>query len=403
MTARVAEETQPDIFAANERLLVELCAMSSESGNAGGIRRVAQRLSDALSRHGLRTEIADEADAHGVAQPVLIARGPSTGKEHLLLLGHMDTVLPAIEPHVEGRTLFATGAYDMKAGLVMLCGALDLLAARGVSLPPDVLVVFVPDEESESLISGRAANRWSRGARAVLVLEPGQSTAHGETLVAGRRGMTEWKLDVRGRASHSGLAYWSGRSALAAAAEWCARAQGLSRPGSAPTVNVARFVGGGDEFVTALPERSAMLGTSRQLNVVSDRAVAEGEIRFLREVDGAAMLAELRALADEVAARHETEVTFTRGMHIPPVDPHGPGAALVRRTVDLAASRGFHLEVENDRGGVSFPNFIADPATTPVIDGLGPAGYGMHIRGESVDLDSLARRITLLADLLPTL
>jgi hypothetical protein len=90
-------------------------------------------------------------------------------------------------------------------------------------------------------------------------------------------------------------------------------------------------------------------------------------------------------------------------MYIAPVDPHGPGAPLVRRTVELAAKRGFRLEVEEDRGGVSFPNFIADPSTTPVIDGLGPTGYGMHIRGESVDLDSVARRIALLADLLPTL
>ena len=71
--------------------------------------------------------------------------------------------------------------------------------------------------------------------------------------------------------------------------------------------------------------------------------------------------------------------------------------------MEIAARRGFHLEVEEDRGGISFPNFIADPASTPVIDGLGPTGDGMHIRGEHLSLDSLDRRIGLLADLLPTL
>ncbi len=315
----------------------------------------------------------------------------------------MDTVLPAIEPSVEGRTLFATGSYDMKGGLAMLCGALDVLASRGTALPPDLLVVLVPDEESESLISGQSAERWSRGARAVLVLEPGQSTADGETLVAGRRGMTEWKLDVRGRASHSGLAYWNGRSALAAAAEWCSLAQAASRRGNGPTVNVGRIVGGGADFVDDLAQHAAILGSSRQLNVVSDRAVAEGEFRFLTAADGQSMREELQRLANDVAARHEVEIAFKVGMHVAPVDPHGPGAPLIRRTVELAAQRGFRLDVEEDRGGISFPNFIADPASTPVIDGLGPAGYGMHIRGEYIDLDSLGRRIALLADLLPTL
>ena len=90
-------------------------------------------------------------------------------------------------------------------------------------------------------------------------------------------------------------------------------------------------------------------------------------------------------------------------MHVAPVDPHGPGASLVQRTVELAAKRGFRLEVEEDRGGISFPNFIADHAKTPVVDGLGPTGDGMHIRGEFLDLDSLRRRVVLLADLLATL
>lgn len=391
------------ILASTEGLLRELCGISSESGNADGIRRVAERLERALTPYGLSVEIVDEADAHGVPQPVLIARGPGTGGAHLLLLGHMDTVLPAIEPSVEGRTLFATGSYDMKGGLAALCGALAVLASNGTALPPDMLVVLVPDEESESLISGRSAERWSRGARAVLVLEPGQATADGETLVAGRRGMMEWKLDVRGKASHSGLAYWSGRSALAAAAEWCARAQAASRRGNGPTVNVGRIVGGSADFVGDLSQHAAMLGSSRQLNVVSDRAAAEGELRFLTAADGQAMRDELERLASDIGARHETEMVFSVGMHVPPVDPHGPGAPLIQRTVDLAADRGMRLEVEEDRGGISFPNFIADPASTPVIDGLGPVGYGMHIRGEYVDLDSLGRRIALLADLLPTL
>lgn len=400
---QTAEKALDEIVATTEAHLRELCAISSESGNADGIRRVATRIQSALERHGLKVEIVDRPDAAGRPQPVLIARGPTAGQQHLLLLGHMDTVLPAIDPQREDGKLLATGALDMKGGLAMLLGALDLLAARGQQLPADLILVLVPDEESESLISGQETSRWSQNARLVLVLEPGQSRGDGETLVAGRRGMTEWKLEVRGRAAHSGLAYWSGRSALAAAAEWCASAQALSTTGSGPTVNVGRIVGGGSDFVRDLGRQHELLGTSRQLNVVSDLAVAEGEMRFLTEADGSATVSALQRLTEDVAARHGVSATFTKGMHVSPVDPHGPGAALVQRTVELAAKRGFRLEVEDDRGGISFPNFIADPADTPVIDGLGPTGDGMHVRGEFLNLDSLQRRVVLLADLLATL
>jgi glutamate carboxypeptidase len=72
----------------------------------------------------------------------------------------------------------------------------------------------------------------------------------------------------------------------------------------------------------------------------------------------------------------------------------------VDRAVALAAERGWRLEVERERGGISFPNFLPDPTRLPVLDGLGPVGGGMHTREEHVSLTSLARRIVLLADLM---
>ncbi|HYN21951.1 MAG TPA: M20/M25/M40 family metallo-hydrolase, partial [Thermoanaerobaculia bacterium] len=82
------------------------------------------------------------------------------------------------------------------------------------------------------------------------------------------------------------------------------------------------------------------------------------------------------------------------------VDPDGPHRALSERAVALAAARGWKLEVERERGGISFPNFLPDPGRLPVLDGLGPVGGGMHTREEFVELRSLRRRIVLLADLL---
>lgn len=403
-TAKVRNEPHSgDALPSTLSLLLDLCAVSSESGNARGLAEMAARLSTELSRHGLRVDVTGEPGSDGALQPVLTARAPSTGETHLLLLGHMDTVLSAIAPRLLSGRLLGTGALDMKGGLAMLVGALDLLAARGAAPPADLLLVAVPDEEVEGTISERLVRRFGERARAVLVLEPGQPRGDGETLVAGRRGLTEWRLEVTGRGSHSGLAFWEGRSALAAAAEWSSRVRELSRRGTGPTVNIARFVAGTAEFVDRLASSHALLGTSRQRNVVPDRAVLEGETRTLSSAEGAAVVEELARLAAAIGEAHGVEARFTAGRPVPPVDPRGSGAALVRRAVDLAAARGFRLVVEEDRGGISFPNYLPNPGRVPVVDGLGPVGDGMHTRDEWLDIGSLERRIVLLADLLESL
>ncbi len=398
-----AEDLPHEIRDNATKLLVDLCTISSASGDHEGIRQVAARVAAELAKRGLSAEVGTESDEDGKQQPVLIACGPKAGEHYLLLVGHMDTVLDAAPPRIENGRLFGTGALDMKGGLAMLVGSLDLLAHRGVEAPADLMLVAVPDEEVGGAIAERAVRRWAADARALLVIEPGEARNGGETLVAGRRGLCEWRLEVTGRAAHSGLAYWQGRSALAATADWAAQAQRMSESGPGPTVNVARMVAGDTDFVTGLATHFALLGTSRRRNVISERALAEGEVRFLSPADGDRILERLERLTETLAAHYDVRMTLVRGTSVPPVDPHGPGAPIVERVVGLAAARGWQLEVEEDRGGISFPNYVADPTKVPIVDGLGPVGDGMHTREEYLDLVSFERRIVLLADLLATL
>lgn len=402
----LTEALPEPLFEEAVELLLALTAISSPSDDRDGLHRAAGLLAGALQARGFEAAVVEEAVAEGgPAFPVLHARGPgSAAAGHLLLIGHLDTVLPASPPRRDGDRLVATGAIDMKGGLVTLAGALDLLHERGVDPPPGLRLVVVPDEEVGGPLSHQAVHTWGAGARAVWVLEPGEPREGGtETIVAGRRGLFQWRLDVEGRSAHSGLHYWQGRSALAAAARWCAGAEALSRPGPGPTVNVGRLIAGEAGFLEGLLAGLVplgLLGSERQLNVVPDRALAEGEARFLKPAEEHEIEARLRALAGELAAETGTTLRFEIGQRIPPVDPHGPQRAWGERAVALAAARGWTLEVEDERGGISFPNFLEDPGRIPVLDGLGPVGGGMHTREEFVDLRSLRRRIVLLADLL---
>lgn len=396
------DDTLPEpLFRRAVELLQELTAISSPSGDPPGIRRMAERLGQALSEHGLSTEIHEEDGGRGPL-PVLYARGTDLSRGHLLLIGHLDTVLPAAIPQQEGGRLVATGAIDMKGGLATLMGALDLLRLRGVRPPSDLLLVVVPDEEVGGGLSHAAVRRWGSSARALWVLEPGEPglVAGTETMVAGRRGMFQWRLRVQGRSAHSGLHFWQGQSALVAAARWCTGAAALSRPNGGPTINTGRLVAGDSGFVQNLAANAALVGTEQQLNVVPDLAIAEGEARFLRLAEQDEVAASLRGLAAEIATATGTQISFERGDTIPPVDPHGPGRPWAARAAAMAAARGWTLEVEEERGGISFPNFLPNPGQIPVLDGLGPVGGGMHTREEFVDLLSFERRIVLLADLL---
>ncbi|MEO8195561.1 MAG: hypothetical protein ABI689_02440, partial [Thermoanaerobaculia bacterium] len=145
---------------------------------------------------------------------------------------------------------------------------------------------------------------------------------------------------------------------------------------------------------------SPLFGTAHQLNVVPDRALVEGEARFLRAAEAEYLGAEMAALAAAISARHEVAMDYVREVAIAPVDPAGLQGSHAARAVALAAAAGWELVREDDRGGISFPNFLADSGRIPVLDGLGPVGGGMHTREEHVELLSLARRIRLLADLL---
>jgi glutamate carboxypeptidase len=394
---RLPADLSEAVFQKTLDLLVELTRCSSPSGDKAGLLQTAEILAAALAPFGLACGVVGEGDEK---LPVLYARGPRATESHLLLIGHLDTVLPALPPEVTGDRLVATGAIDMKGGLAAFAGALSLLAERGVKPPDDLLLVCVPDEEVGGPIAHEAATRWGEQARAFWVLEPGEPASRGaETLVVGRRGLFTWRFEATGRASHSGLAFWEGRSALDAAARFAATARALSVEGG-PTVNPARLVAGEAAFVDDLRGQADFLGTERQLNVVPDRAVVEGEARFLRTEEVEGLSQKLTALAAQVATETDTEVVYRRGMVIPPVDPHGPHRWLVERAVAAAERAGWKLELEEERGGVSFPNFLPDPARIPVLDGLGPVGGGMHTREEYVELESLARRIVLLADLL---
>jgi glutamate carboxypeptidase len=370
--------------------LLACCRISSGSGEREGLYRMAEAVAQMLASQGLVCQLEERASV-----PVLRATVPGAQPPYLLVVGHLDTVLPAIAPRVEGGRLVGTGAVDMKGGIVALWGALGLLRRAAVPLPANLAVVLVPDEESSGEVSRQAMASFGEMAEVVLVVEPGERTERGETLVVGRKGLAEFTVECLGRAAHAGLAAAQGRSAALAAALWVVEAAQVADRFSQATVNVARVVAGDAEFVGQLATHAHLLLSAERCNVVPDLALLRGEFRFPTDQEGRKLRAALEEVSRNVEQAREVQVRFQVGQWVSPVEAQA-GEGLARLAQELGETLGLSLALEPLRGGISLPNFLQRP-DLPVLDGLGPVGGGMHTREEFVEIGSLVQRARLLA------
>jgi glutamate carboxypeptidase len=356
------------------RRLVEL---ESPSHDEPRLRTIAGALALDLARLGFDVETRD---IPGVGEHVL---GRLPGRERLepvLILGHMDTVHPVgtFDPVFQVRDGRARGpgTFDMKGGLACMLEALARLREDEGPRRP-VMVLATCDEETGSESSRALIEELAGGVHAVLVPEPPFPDGRAKTR---RKGVAWYRLTVRGRSAHAGLAPGDGVNALVELAHQTLAATALADPGAGTTVSVDRAEGG-----TAS-------------NVVPDRAWAEIDVRFTSLAEAERVDAGLRALEPRLAG---ATLELGGGMNRPPMERTRGVAALYERARSLAGEDGWELG-EGMSGGASDGSITAGLGVA-TLDGIGPVGDGAHTPGEHVRVDDLPRRVSLYRRLLAAL
>lgn len=294
----------------------------------------------------------------------------------VLLIGHLDTVFAkgtiADRPfRIDGDRATGPGVFDMKAGIVIMAAALELIARPG-----EVAVLLTSDEEIGSPTSRALIEREAARAGTVLVLEPSLDGA----LKIARRGGSIYALQITGRAAHAGLEPWKGRSALTELAH-----QVLELPRLAD-----------DDRGTTVNPTVAHAGTVT--NVIPEHAEVRVDVRAWTLDE----LARVDARMQEVGA-HTDDVTVvvSGGINRPPMEASS-SAELLDCARRVSARLG-HPEVEAvSAGGASDGNFTAAVGAR-TLDGLGPRGAGAHADHEWVSVSSMVERIDLLAGMLDEL
>jgi len=306
--------------------------------------------------------------------------GPSRKRPGRILgVGHSDTVWPlgtlrTMPFREEDGRLFGPGVLDMKAGLALFVFALRMLRDLDIPLCREVSLWIVSDEEVGSESSRPHTEKIASKSSSVLVLEPG--TGLTGKLKTARKGVGDYTVRVRGRASHAGVDFTKGASAVVELARQIERIAGFTQIERGLTVNPGVIRGG------------------TRTNVVAAEAVCEVDIRVARMRDAAPLDKKFRALKP-IDKRCSIEVDG--GLNRPPMERTKGIADLFRTAKKLAAGFGVELE-ESSTGGGSDGNFTA-ALGIPTLDGIGAVGEGAHAENESILVNRIADRVALLAAL----
>jgi glutamate carboxypeptidase len=301
----------------------------------------------------------------------------------ILALGHADTVWPlgtlrTMPFKAAGGRLWGPGVLDMKAGIAFFVFAARALRELEIPVPSKVFLQLNSDEEVGSQSSRPLTEKNAAACKAVLVLEPG--TGLEGKLKTARKGVGDFTIVVRGKASHAGVDFSAGASAVLELARQIDHIAGFTNAGRGITVNPGVISGG------------------TRSNVVAAEARAEVDIRVLKLQDAAVLEKKFRTLRP---FNERCSLEIGGGLNRPPMERSAGIVKLFRRARKLAQELGVEVE-ESLTGGGSDGNFTA-ALGIPTLDGLGGVGEGAHAANESILVDRIADRTALIARLLATI
>ncbi|MBL8603640.1 MAG: M20/M25/M40 family metallo-hydrolase [Myxococcales bacterium] len=359
-----------------ESSLAELVNVSSYTGDKAGCDAVGAMLRE-LVPLGCEAVPSERFGDH-----LFFSSRRAAREGGVILVGHHDTVFPKSVFdgfRVDGGLVRGPGVLDMKGGLVVIAWALRAL--REVDLLDKIALTLavVSDEEVGSPDSAAQLRRRAAGASAALVFESGRV---GDAIITRRKGIGSVDVTVKGRAAHAGNGHREGVNAIWALSRFVDRAQSLSDYAREVTVNVGLIHGG--------------MGR----NTVPDAARAELEFRYASKADGDALLAALKAHADDLGVPG-AQVALDTAVQRTPLERTEASARLYEAYAAAQRAAGLGDVEAALIGGGSDASNTAD-AGVPSIDGLGPRGAGFHTVNEYAERASFVPKAEALVRFLMT-
>jgi tripeptide aminopeptidase len=378
-----------DVVAAEDLLMRFL----SVEGVTGQEAHIAAAVSEALRKAGVPASAIrfDEAN-NRIPVPTetgnLIVDLPGTRPgPRLLFSTHLDTVplCAGAKPRREGDRIVSDGTTalggDNRTGCAVLVSLAETLLKHDLPHPP-ITLLFTVREES-GLHGARELDPADLGGAAMCINVDGQDPSD---LIVGAVGQENWEVEIKGKASHAGVAPERGISATLVGAIALAEAKHEGWFGK-----VVKSDGKGTSNVGIFGGKDG-LAAGDATNVVTDYVFIKGEARSPTSAFAAAIAEGFRqafAKARGEVKDHEGEMAEVAFTHTPSYPPFNleQSAPVVRRATRAMTMLGLRPNYLFSNGGLD-ANWLDRHGVPTVTIGAGQAE--IHTIKEYVNLPEFA-------------
>jgi len=368
------------------RDLETVVQIDSATENLTGVRRLADLHGAQLTALGLTYRFVALPASTGRAGH-LVAEHKGTQGKRVLLLGHLDTVLPGGNFRRDGDKAIGSGTSDIKGGNLIIIYALRALHAAGVLADTQIIVMMTGDEEAVGRpVELARAELFAAAQRSDLALAFEGAIAHTGTVA--RRGSASWEIEVQGATGHSSGIFSTamGAGSVYEAARIVTGFYTELRQLDGLTLNPALIVGGTEVSLDRTGGK-----TEGKTNITAQRTLIRGDLRTTSAEQLADARAKMRAIVANHLPRTSATITFSEGY---PAMPDSPANRALLAQLDVASrDLGFPAITAYDprSRGAGDIAFVSPPL--PALDGLGIRGAGAHTPTEWADLKTVPELI----------
>jgi succinyl-diaminopimelate desuccinylase len=331
-------------------------------------------LENALIAHGFTVDrFVTGETPDGPVENLLATRGSDSGP-HFAFAGHLDVVPPgegwataAFDPQVRGDLLYGRGAVDMKGSIAAFVEATSRIPDHKGRLT----LIITGDEEGPATYGTLALIDRMRARNLIpdlcLVGEPTSATQLGDTIKIGRRGSVNIWIEVAGTQGHVAYPHLADNPIPV-----------LIRILSA--IDAIVLDEGTDWFQPSNIETTTVDVGNPATNVIPAKASARLSIRFNDLQTGEALVARIRAIAEQESSRATVTARISGEAFL---TPPGRLSALISDAVTEVT--GITPELSTT-GGTSDARYLV--ALCPVAE-FGLCNATMHKLDEAVSLADL--------------
>jgi len=318
--------------------IVSVPAVGPASGGEGELEKM-ELLQKRLDPFGFGDQERYDARDTNVPcgyRPNLVAGagGGDGGRRTLFVVTHVDVVPPGPEDHWDGDPfkarlsegkLFGRGTEDNGQSITSAVFAVKALVEARVEPELDVRLVFVSDEEGDSVMGIRHLLRQGMFGRDDLFLVPDHGTPDGRLVEVSEKSMAWIKVSVHGRQCHASMPDLGSNAMRAGMRFGCLADEALH----------ARFDRADDLFdrPRSTFEPTKKLANVSNVNTVPGEDVLYFDCRLVPPYRTADAMTEMRAVADRVQQETGTRIDLGFELDEQSPEPTPPDAEIVSRTL----------------------------------------------------------------------